>query len=106
MKVTYHHGEHRIGGLKTIRAFFPEITVPLNGDDVAADSVSGFGDDDVGGGIGGKGLGDAEAADAAADNDAVDGGGIELGGGFRRRRGGFLGDGAADARVRGANAKG
>lgn len=47
--------------------------------------------------FGGEGLGDAEAADASADDHAVDAGGVS---GYGRRYGGFLGDGAAENRIR------
>lgn len=105
MRRTYHHGEHGIRGLEAIGALFPEITIPLDGDDVAANVVSGLCDDDVGnniGMLGGEGLSDAEAADSAANDNAVHRAGLPSvclpgGGGGRRDRGFLLSDGAANA---------
>lgn len=71
---THHHCKHGIRGLEAIGALFPEITVSLDGDDVAANTVSGLRDDEVGSNArvpGGEGLSDAEAADPAADDHAV-----------------------------------
>lgn len=105
---TYHHGEHRVRGLKTVGTFFPKVAIFLNSDDVTANSISRFRDDDVGGNIGvfsGKCLGDAEATDATTNDHAVDGRGISgagigLSGGFGRRCGGLLGNGTAEAEDR------
>lgn len=101
---TYHHGKHGIRGLEAVGALFPQITVPLNRDDVATNTVSGLRQNDIGsnvGVLGGEGLSDAEAADSSADDHAVKRAGMSSarlpGGGGRRSRGLLLGDRAANA---------
>ena len=72
----YHHGKHRIRGLKTVRTLFPEITIPLNSGDITTNTISRLSDNHIRsciGGPGGKGLRDAEATDAAANDHAVHG---------------------------------
>lgn len=102
---TYHHGEHRIGRLKTVRTFFPQITIPLNGDDIATNSISSLGDHKIGDTIsvfGRKSLSDAEAADATTNDYTVNGGEVSGAGiCFGRRCGGFgfLGNGTTENRV-------
>lgn len=74
---TYHHGEHRIGRLKTVRTFFPQITISLNSNNIATNSISCLGDNNIGDTIsvfGRKSLSDAEAADATTNNYTVNGG--------------------------------
>ena len=90
--VTYQQGKHWIGGLKTVRRLFPEIAVPFNGGDVAANTVCGLSENDIcisisisSSVVGGKGMGDGEAGDAAANNHAVQRGRV-FGGDMVERR--------------------
>ena len=93
--VTYQQGEHWIGRLKTVGRLFPEIAVPFNGGDVAANTVCGLSENDISISIssssrssvvGGKGMGDGEAGDAAANNHAVQRGRVFGGDTVERRQ--------------------
>lgn len=46
---TYDSSEHRIGGLKTVGAFFPEKAILVEGGNIASDSTLSLGDNEIGG---------------------------------------------------------
>ena len=71
---TYRHGQNRVGRLETVGPFFPQISISLNGYDVATDSVSGFRHNHVGSDVtvlGGQSLGNAKPANAASHDHAI-----------------------------------
>lgn len=69
---THRHGEHGVGGLEAVGAFFPEIAIPFDGGDVSSHTLSGFRHHYIGVTVlRGQGLRDTQATDASPDDHAV-----------------------------------